>query len=97
MSIETEPASEPKTPDPIEAPRALSVCLRHLACGYGLLPAERAACLTLLAGGVPGAEAADLAAAVKLLQAPRRLGSRQRDRAGELSVRLVEQAAAAMR
>lgn len=80
-----------------EALHAISWCLRAVACRYGLLPAERAACLTLLAGGVPGAEAADLAAAVKLLQAPRRLSGRQREKAGELSVRLAEQAAASVR
>lgn len=78
-----------------EALHAISWCLRAVACRYGLLPAERAACLTLLAGGVPGAEAADLAAAQQILAASRRLGSRQRDRAAELSVQLAEQAAAA--
>jgi hypothetical protein len=97
MSIETEPASEPKSPDPIETLRALSWCLRALACGYGLLPAERAACLAILTTSIPGAEAADLAAAVKLLQAPRRLSGRHREKAGELSVRLAEQAAASVR
>ena len=39
MSVETEP----KTQDPIEALLALSVCLRHLACGWSLHPAERVA------------------------------------------------------
>ena len=90
MSIETEPASEPKTPDPIEAPRALSVCLRHLACGYGLDPRERTACLTLLAAGIPGVDTTALQAAGKILSATRRLGRRQRDRAAELSVRFAE-------
>lgn len=69
---------------------AISWCLRAVACGYGLLPAERAACLTILAGGIPGTDAADLQTAEKLLQAPRRLGSRQRDQASDLSVRLAE-------
>ena len=90
MSNETEPASEPMRPDPIEALRALSVCLRHLSCGWALHPAERAAAIELLAGGIPGAPAADLEAATKILQAPRRLGSRRRERAAELSVRFAE-------
>ncbi len=90
MSNETEPASEPKVPDPIEALRALSVCLRHLSCGYGLDPRERDACLTLLAAGIPGVDTADLQTAEKLLQVPRRLGRRQRDRAAELSVRFAD-------
>ncbi len=36
--MDDELASEPKAPDPIAALRALSACLRHLACGYGLDP-----------------------------------------------------------
>ncbi len=87
--------NEQAAPGPIEALRALSVCLRHLAYGYGLDPRERTAALTLLAGGIHGVDAADLAAAQKILAASRRLGSRQRDRAAELSVQLAEQAAAA--
>ncbi len=47
-------------PDPIAALRALSTCLRHLACGDGLDPRERTAALALLAGRIPGVAAADL-------------------------------------
>ena len=47
-------------PDPIAALRALSACLRHLACGYGLDPHERTAALAFLAGRIPGVAAADL-------------------------------------
>ena len=72
----------------------ISECLRHLACGYGLLPAERAACLAILAAGISGIDPADLAAVGKILQAPRRLTGRQRDQASELSIRFAEQAAA---
>ncbi len=73
-----------------EALLALSVCLRYLAYGYGLHPRERAAALAILAAGIPGIDPADLAAAVKLLQAPRRLGSRRREKASELSIRFAE-------
>lgn len=66
----------------------ISECLRHLACGYGLDPRERAACLAILEAGIPGMEPADLAAMAKLLQVPRRLTGRQREKASELSVRL---------
>lgn len=90
-----ELASEPMRPDPIEALRAISTCLRHLACGWSLHPAEHAACISLLRAGIPGVDAADMAAAQKILAATRRQGRRQRDRAAELSVRLAEQAAAA--
>lgn len=97
MSVETEPASEPKAPDPIKALEALSTCLRHLACGWSLHPAERAACLTLLEAGIPGAPAADIQAAMRVLAATRRLTVRQRARAAELSVRFADEAAAAVR
>ena len=94
MNVETEPASEPKTPDPIEAMEALSICLRHLAYGWSLHPAERAACLSLLQSRVRGVLAADLAAAMKVLALTRRrLTARQRDQASELSVRFAEMGA----
>ena len=67
---------------------AIAECLRHLANGYGLLPAERAACLCLLEAGIPGADSADLAVATKILQSSRGLTRRQRDQASELSFRL---------
>ena len=70
----------------------ISECLRHLACGYGLVPAERAACLAILEAGIPGMEPADLATTTKLLQVPRRLTGRQREKASELSLRLREMA-----
>lgn len=76
-----------------EALRALAICLRHLACGYGLDPRERAAALTLLEAGIPDTATADLEAVGKILRAARRLGRRQRDRAAELSVRLALRAA----
>ncbi len=75
-----------------DALRAIAECLRHLACGYGLLPAERSACLRLLEAGIPGTDAAARSAAIKILRSQRRPTSRQRDRAAELSVRLAEQA-----
>ena len=53
-------ANEPKVTDLIGALRALSTCLRHLACGYGRDPRERTAALALLAGRIPGVSAADL-------------------------------------
>jgi len=92
MSTETEPASEPTTPDPAEALRALSVCLRHLACGYGLDPRERASALALLEAGIPGIPTADLDATRKIVATSRRRGGRQREKASDLSVRLAEQA-----
>ena len=36
-----------------DALRAIAGCLRHLACGYGLMAAERAACLRLLETTTP--------------------------------------------
>ena len=90
MSIETEP----ETPNPIEALRALSVCLRHLSCGWALHPAERVACLAILESGIPGADGADLAAATKILASSRRLPLRRRDQASQLSIRFAERAEA---
>ena len=97
MSMETEPASERAAPDPAAALSAVATCLRHLACGYGLLAAERAAALALLDAGIPGVCDADLEAAAKILRSARRLSGRLREKASELSVRLTEQAAAAVR
>ncbi len=85
--------------DPIEAVQAISWCLRALACGYGVLAAERAAAINILGGSIPGVDAADLATATKLIEpaAKRTLSTRDRDRdrdrASALSVRLSEQAA----
>ncbi len=75
-----------------EALGALSWCLRAVAQGWSLDPRERDACLSLLAAGIPGTDAADLAMTQKILAASRRLGSRQRDRAASLSVRFREAA-----
>ena len=90
MSTEDAPESEVIAPGQMESLRALATCLRHLACGYGLDPRERAACFSVLQGGIPSVHSADLAAALKILASPRRLTSRQRDRAGELSARFAE-------
>ena len=67
---------------------ALAECLRHLACGYGLNPRERAACVAILEAGIPGMDPADLQAATKLLASSGRLTGRQREKASELSLRL---------
>ena len=72
---------------PADGAAALAECLRFLACGYGLMPAERAACLRLLETGIPGAEPADLAAVMKVL-ASVRLTGHQREQASALSIRL---------
>ena len=77
-------------PDPIAALRALSTCLRHLACGDGLDPRERTAALALLAGRIPGVAAADLDVTRKSVAPPRRISGRRRERAGIQSVRLAE-------
>ena len=79
-----------------DALRAIAECLRHLACGYGLDPRERAACLTLLAAGIPGVDSTDLQTVRKVLgqSAHRRLSVRARDRASQLSVKLAERAEA---
>ncbi len=92
MSTEDELAGELTAPDPAAVPHAISWCLHSLACGWSLHPAERQAALTLLKTCIPGVDAATLAAAQKILAAPRRLTTRQRDWAAELSVRLAEQA-----
>lgn len=85
------------TPDGAAERAAVATCLRHLACGYGLLPAEWAACVRLLQRPIAGATAADLAAAQKILvrSARRRLVDRARDRASRLSVRLAARDSAA--
>ena len=77
----------------VEALHAISWCLRALACGWSLDHRERTAALTLLEAGIPGAPAADLAAATKILRSARRLGGRRREKASELSVRLQAKAA----
>ena len=66
----------------------ISECLRYLACGYGLDPRERSACLSILEAGLRSLDVADLQAAVKILESSRRLTARQRDQASELSLRL---------
>lgn len=66
----------------------LAECLRFLACGYGLDPRERAACLAILEAEIPGMDPADRQAAGKILQVQRRLTGRQREKASELSLRL---------
>ena len=81
-------ASMSPAPDPIAALRALSACLRHLACGYGLDPHERTA--ALLASRIPGVAAADLDVTRKSVAPPRRISGRRRERAGELSVRFAK-------
>ncbi len=73
-----------------DALRAIAECLRHLACGYGLDPRERAACLTLLAAGIPGVDTTDLQTAGKILASSRRLSGRRREQAAELSIRFAE-------
>ena len=83
-------ASMSPAPDPIAALRALSTCLRHLACGDGRDPRERTAALALLAGRIPGVAAADLDVTRKSVAPPRRISGRRRERAGELCVRLAE-------
>ena len=90
-------ASMSPAPDPIAALRALSACLRHLACGYGLDPHERTAALALLAGRIPGVDTADLEAAAQILRSSRHLSDRRREKAGELSVRLAECAEALLK
>ena len=67
---------------------ALAECLRHLACGYGLDPRERAACIAIVEAGISGIDPADLQATTKLLTFSGRLTGRQREKASELSLRL---------
>ena len=76
--------------DGAAALEALAECLRHLACGYGLDPRERGACIAILEAGIPCVADAELAAAMKVLAASNRLTSRQREKASELSLRLAE-------
>ncbi len=83
----------PAPPDPAASLAAISWCLRAVAQGWALEPREHIAVLALLARGMEGVSAADLQAAAKILRSPRRLTSRRRDQAAELSVRLAEQAA----
>jgi hypothetical protein len=91
--------SNAAAPDPAGALAAVATCLRHLACGYGLDPREREACLRLLQGPLPSADLADLDAARKILTqaSQRRMGVRARDRASKLFVRLAWLAGAAER
>ena len=79
---------EPAAQDSAAALSDISECLRHLACGYGLDPRERAACCAILEAEIPGMDPADRQAAGKILQVQRRLTGRQRDHASELSLRL---------
>ena len=76
--------------DGTAALEALAECLRHLACGYGLDPRERAAAIAIVEAGIPGMERPDLQAATKLLASSGRLTGRQREKASELSLRLIE-------
>ena len=80
----------PAPPDPAASLAALSWCLRAVAQGWALDPRERSTALAILAAGIPGTNAADLAAAVKFLQAPRRLSGRRRGQASQLSIRFAE-------
>ena len=60
---------------PVDGAAALSdisECLRHLACGYGLDPRERAACLCFLEAGLPGIGPGELQTVQKILVASRR-------------------------
>jgi hypothetical protein len=97
MSAEQKDCGQtaPAPPDPAASLAALSWCLRAVAQGWTLDPRERTAAIELLAGGIPGVDAADLATATKLIEraAKRTLSTRDRDRASALSVRLSEQAA----
>ena len=79
-----------------DALRAIAGCLRFLACGYGLLPAERAACLRLLKADILDVPHAELQTERKFLGQDGycRLSVRARDRASQLSVKLAERAEA---
>ena len=94
VSTEDELVSEPAAPDPLEALLAHSICLRDLACGYGLLPVERSACLSILRAGLPGVDATERSAVQKTLAASRRPSGRRRDQASQLSIRFAEVAEA---
>ncbi len=74
--------------DGTAALEALAECLRHLACGYGLDPRERAACIAIVDAGILDVAPADFQAAGKLLASSGRLTGRQREKASELSLRL---------
>ena len=84
----------PSPPDPAASLAALSWCLRAVAQGWSLDPRERDACLSLLAAGIPGTNAADLAMTQKILAVSRRLSGRRRDQASQLSIRFAELAEA---
>ena len=90
-------ASMSPAPDPIAALRAVSTCVRHLACGYGLHPRERAAASAILAAGIPRVDAVDLETAPKFLRSSCDLSGRRRERAGELSVRFAKCAEALLK
>ena len=82
---------EPAVPaDGTAALQALAECLRFLACGYGLDPRERVACLAILEAGIPGIDPSDLQSAAKLLASSGRLTGRHRAQASELSIRFQE-------
>ena len=79
---------------PVDGAAALcdvAECLRHLACGYGLDPRERAAAIAILEVRVPGVPDAEFAAA-RIILAATRLTARQRQQASALSIRLREMA-----
>ena len=80
----------PAPPDPAASLHALAWCLRAVAQGWALDPRERSAALDLLARDMEGVSTADLQAAVRLLQASRRLSGRRRDQASQLSIRFAE-------
>lgn len=93
MSMDDQLASEPAAAaDPSAVLHAISWCLHALARGYGLDPRERQAALALLSAGIPGVDATDSQAAGKIIRSQRRLTSRERDRASDLSIRFAEQA-----
>ena len=93
-NLETDAAPTPATAPPAAALSAIAWCLRALASGWQLHPAEREAVLTLLQVGIPGVPADDVDAAQKIIARPvrHRLANRIRDRASELSVRFIERA-----
>lgn len=85
----------PSPPDPAASLDAIGWCLRAIASGWQLHPAERSSALALLQLGLPGMPVAELAAARRLIQraAKQRLDERARARASEFSVRLADLAA----
>ena len=82
----------PAPPDPAASLAALSWCLRAVAQGWALDPRERSTALAILAAGIPGTNAADLVATMKVLTTPRRLTARKREQSSALSLRLQEAA-----